>query len=273
VVTDPRKYPRSWSQLGDWECPEAFRLGRIEKVWKRPAAWFAMGTGVHAAIEWWERAGRPGDDESVAGMIDEFDRVYSDEINKDLDQTPNTDLWMWSGQYDGGVDIERRRIVGRTHIGNTLAYYDKHPDEKPWILPDGRPAIELDFEFELGSVSVRGKLDMVVDRGDGALTPRDNKTGTKVGDPRQLKLTGIALEEFVRFVQGVEPEPITRGDFLMTKTGSAKEFDLTEVSRDDLTVMFETMDAEVRAGNFVPNPSPDRCRRCPVKDSCRFRED
>jgi putative RecB family exonuclease len=114
---------------------------------------------------------------------------------------------------------------------------------------------------------------MVVDRGDGRLTPRDNKTGTKVGDPRQLKLTAIALEEFVRFTSDTDPDPVTDGDFFMTKTGTAKRFDLTEINQDDLTAMFEQLDSEVQAGRFVPNPSPDRCRRCPVKDSCRFRED
>ena len=264
------KYPRSWSQLSDWECPEAFRLKRLEKVWQRPAAWLAMGTGVHAAIELWERSDRTA---PIEEAISEFDRVYTDEINEALEQAPNTDTWMWSGRYDGATDIDRRRGVGRTHVRNTFSYYATHPEQVPWVLPDGRKAVELDFDIELGSVTVRGVLDAVIDEPGKPLRPRDNKTGSKVGDPRQLKLTGIALEEFVEWTTGEPAEPVTEGDFFMTRDGSPKAFDLSAIPRDLLTEMFEALDAGVQAGDFPPNPSPDRCRRCSVNFTCRFRQD
>lgn len=267
---EPRRYPRSWSQLSDWECPESFRLKRLEKVWQRPAAWFAMGTAVHQAIEDWERTGRSM---PVLDAIDVFHRSYSDEINEALDETPNTDLWMWSGRYDGGTDITRRREIGETHVRNTIEYYtSEHPEQVPWTLADGRLAIELDFELELGSVAVRGKLDAVIKAPGLPLRPRDNKTGSKVGDPRQLKLTGIALEEFALWSTGEEIE-VTEGDFFMTKEGRPRSFDLSVIDRSLLTEMFETLDGAVQAGEFPPNPSPDRCRRCSVKDSCSYRED
>lgn len=275
---DPTIRTRSWSQLSDWECPELFRLGRIEKVWKRPAAWFAMGTGVHAGLEFWERSLRTA---PRAEVYDEFHRVYTDAINESLDETPNTDVWMWSGRYDGGTDIVRRRKLGPEHLDRSIAWYEAHPEERPWALPDGTLAVELDFTVQLGTVPVRGVTDLIVwtsETEDTArLRTRDNKTGNDPGKPMQLQIQAIAANDLIRSLDPVDRpmQEITEGDFFMTKTGkpTAKVTDLTLVSVDEVTVLFETMDAEIQAGNFRPNPSPDRCRRCPVKDSCAFRED
>jgi hypothetical protein len=44
--------PRSHSQLSAYlECPRAFRLGKVERVKRRPGAWFPGGTAVHATVE------------------------------------------------------------------------------------------------------------------------------------------------------------------------------------------------------------------------------
>ena len=43
---------RSVSQLNLYtRCPQAFKLSRIDKVWKKPAAWRAQGTSFHAVAE------------------------------------------------------------------------------------------------------------------------------------------------------------------------------------------------------------------------------
>jgi hypothetical protein len=49
--------PRSHSQLSDYnQCPRMFQLSRVEKIKRRPGAWFPAGTAVHKTIERYLRA-------------------------------------------------------------------------------------------------------------------------------------------------------------------------------------------------------------------------
>lgn len=274
-----KRYVRSWSQASEYlpefgGCPYAFYLGRIEKVWKRPAAWFPFGTAVHAGAEYWERSGRTA---GIDELTDEFLRVYTDETNQYLEETPNTDLWMWSGRYDGATDIERRRNLGPVHLENLIKWYERNPDQIPWTMPDGRLAVELPFEIELGTVPVKGVIDWIgwvtSDRTIRGLSPRDVKAGSTPGKPMQLKIYGLVVENYLASVGVPDPE-IRTADFFMTKAGRpAGTTDLTTVSRDEIVTAFERMDAGVAAGDFPANPEPDRCRRCPVNFTCTFRED
>lgn len=279
VKNEDGRHVRSWSQASEYlaefgGCAYSFYLGRIEKVWKRPAAWFAMGTAVHAGAEYWERSLRTAPAEELDA---EFYRVYSEETNKYLEETPNTDLWMSSGRYDGKTDIDRRRKLGPEHLARLVDWYRKHPLEVPWTLADGSPAVELPFEIDLGTVPVRGVIDWVgwvsEDRTIEGLTPRDIKAGSTPGKPMQLKIYGIALEDYLRYI-GVESPSVKFADFFMTKDGKPKGgTDLGAVSRDDVVVAFERMDAGIAAGDFPPNPSPDLCRRCSVNFTCSYRQD
>jgi putative RecB family exonuclease len=274
-----KRYVRSWSQASEFlpefgGCPYSFFLGRIEKVWKRPAAWFPFGTAVHAAAERWERSGRTA---SMEELVEEFNDVYTIETNSYLEETPNTDVWMWSGRYDGATDIARRREIGPVHLTNLVRWYQEHPQQLPWRMPDGQLAVELPFEIDLGSVPVRGVIDWIgwvsADRTVLGLAPRDIKAGSTPGKPMQLKIYGLVLENYLESI-GVENPEVKTADFFMTKEGKPKgQADLTTVSRDEVVVAFERMHSEVEAGNFPPNPDPDRCRRCSVNFSCTFRQD
>ena len=47
-----RADPRSYSQLSSYnDCPRAYELGRVERLKRRPGAWFPGGTAVHRTIE------------------------------------------------------------------------------------------------------------------------------------------------------------------------------------------------------------------------------
>lgn len=278
-MTDEKVYVRSWSQASEYlpefgGCSYSFYLGRIEKVWKRPAAWFGMGTAVHAGAEFWERSNRTA---TLDELNDVFYRVYSEETNRYLEETPNTDLWMHSGRYDGATDIDRRRKLGPQHLANLVGWYEQHDDQIPWSLPDGTPAVELPFEIELGTVQVRGVIDWIgwvsADRTIEGLTPRDIKAGSTPGKPMQLKIYGIAVEAYLEHL-GYDDPSVRFADFFMTKEGKPKGgTDISQVSKDDVVVAFERMDAGIAAGDFPPNPSPDLCRRCSVNYTCEYRQD
>jgi hypothetical protein len=44
------------------------------------------------------------------------------------------------------------------------------------------------------------------------------------------------------------------------------------MERDQVVEYFERMDAGVKAENFDPSPSPEKCSRCGVATACRYAE-
>jgi putative RecB family exonuclease len=225
-----------------------------------------MGSAVHSAAEAWEKSGRVMAPEDVRQVFRDTYKAKTDEM---LEETPNTKYWQWSGRYNGEEDIPRRFKIGLEHVDRYLGWYEKHPEEVIWMTPDGTPAIELGFNLDLGGVEVQGMLDQAVKRywpGRETFTvvARDIKTGNKPGKVEQLSLAGVAITE-------ADPSIVPgKGDFLMTKSGNPTyPYDLINV--DVLTEKFVTMDAGVRAGDFPASPEDDKCRRCDVADSCRFK--
>lgn len=255
---------RSWSQLEQYTaCPYRYYLARIERVWKKPAAWLQMGGAVHRAAEEWEKSGRNLPPDEVRKV---FRDEYKASIDETLSETPNTRYWQSSGRYGGDLDIPRRFKVGLEHVDRYLAWYEKHPEERIWTTPDGTPAIELPFDFELGGVRVIGMLDQAIVKGEGStvVLARDIKTGNSPGKVEQLSLAGVAIEL-------ADPDALVgKGDFMMTKTGYPTfPYDLIDV--DVLTDKFVHLDLSIRAGDFPAKPEDAKCDRCDVANSCKFK--
>lgn len=257
---------RSWSQLNEYErCPHAYYLARIARAWKKPAAWLPMGSAVHEAAEMWELSGRKME-RVVARAL--FKEAYARETNQYLEKTPNTDFWESSGPYRGPDDITRRYTVGQQHVENYIGYYVKHPEEKPYVLANGRKAIELPFRIKLGGVEVRGVIDAVM-LIDGTLVVRDNKTGAKPGGPDQLRLYEIVLLEHLNGIGA--HTPTTAGDYFMTKTGKPTvRYNLAQITREEMDDRFRDLEAGIQAEQFPAKPSLDNCARCSVRSSCEF---
>ena len=97
---------RSVSQLNQYvRCPQAYKLGRIDKVWARPAAWLPQGTAFHAVAEEHEKRFVAGNPMTIDEAKDMFKAEYAAGINELCDVTPNFEWWFWSGPYNGERDI------------------------------------------------------------------------------------------------------------------------------------------------------------------------
>lgn len=262
----PVKY-RSYSQYSQFtRCAYSYYLARIERVKQRPAAWLPMGTAAHEVAEEYELSDRTM---TVAQAQALYREVYARDTDKLLLETPNTSDWFASGPYRGDVDIERRWRLGQEHVERYIRWYEAHPDEKPWVLKDGRLAVELAFKIDLGGVQVRGFIDWV-GWVNGKLVVRDNKTGNTPGTDDQLKLYGIAVEDYLSWIG--EPAQVEQGDFFMTRTGKPTvPYDLTKVTRDEMAGEFVRVDAAIKAGDFPPSPTVDKCRFCSVSSGCEYR--
>lgn len=247
---------RSVSQVNELErCGEAYRLGRIERAWKKPAAWLPQGTAVHYAAEMWEKSGRTM---SLKEAQQAFSKSYTEEVAKYAETTPNFDYWERSGPYTGRVDIERRWLIGMEQVKAYIDYYQLHPEKVPWQSPDGL-AIELAFDVEFGDIPVRGLIDKVEDG-----EPEDLKTGKKPGSDFQLATYAGALNVLYDL-------PFRTGRYWMAQQGKpTRDYDLTGWSVQRLADVYGEADQQIKAENFVPKPDPDTCMFCSVRSSCKY---
>ena len=262
---------RSVSQLKQHrDCGWQYKLQRIDREWQRPAAWLPQGTGVHAAAEAIEKSGRTLTLEQAQEVFIDAYAAASAEL---MEETPNLDKWFRSGPYRGPVDIERRFGIGLDQTRGYMEYTRKNPVELPFRRADGSPYVEAEFEIDLGGVKVKGYADQVVwDPELGEWVTRDIKTGryadkaeTEPGASVQLSTYGIAFEEEF----GIK---VKHGDYWMARTGKPTvRYDLSKYSRERLTDMFGELDQKVKADDFEPRPEVDKCRFCPVAQSCEYR--
>jgi putative RecB family exonuclease len=250
---------RSPSQLNEYErCPHAYFLARRERVWKRPAPWLAHGTAFHSAVEAFEKSDRVMTPEEVK---QHFSDAYRAQINQELKDNPNLSFWESSGRYRALQDIPRRHEVGLEQIDGFFKYIREHPEHVPWTDPAGVQWIEKEFRVKFGSVEVVGYIDVVIEG-----KPDDYKTGSTPGGDEQLATyAGVLNLEW-----GI---PFTTGRYWMAKQGKpTKPYDLTGWSIERLADVYGSLDDNIKAERFDPTPSPDLCRRCPVRDSCAFKE-
>ena len=261
-MTDEPQH-RSVSQYNTYQkCPYAYKLGRIDGVWSRPAAWLAQGSAVHEAAEAWERTFRQM---TIPEAQNVFRSSYETHINEMCETTPDFNRWFASGPYRGEQDIERRYDIGLAHIETYINYYQNHTDEVIWVDPiTGIPGIELAFDILLDGVLVRGFIDAVIQHGEDLIV-RDTKTGNKPGDEFQLATYGVGVNE----VYGIQPTSL---DYMMTKTGSViGGYDISDWPKDRISSMFRELEDNIQAGNFPAKPSKAGCLFCDVSESCEYK--
>lgn len=290
--SQPVKY-RSVSQYNQFKkCPYSYYLQRRIRAWQKPAAWLPQGTAVHKAAEEWEKSGREMSLDEAQAI---YTRSYAEEVTRYCQDTPNWDYWFRSGPYKCPEDVDRRYDKGFEQVESYVRYYtETAPREVIWITPDGKPAIELEFDIDLDGVKVRGFIDQITmvqpvvpkpltksgkpSTSKKALaeyeelvantpfvpTPRDIKTGNKPGDAFQLATYDVAVEE----QYGIKAD---QADYWMGRLGKpTKLFDLTEWTRERVTEEFHWLDESIKAEEFEPLPETDKCNFCSVKNACEF---
>lgn len=195
-----------------------------------------------------------------------FTSAYDRLCNEMLADTPNMMYWFRSGPYRGREDIERRHLIGLDQIDKFFDWYEQNPEYKTWVTPDGEVAAEVPFDVMFGTVPVRGYVDdILVDPATGDLIVVDDKTGNQPGKPMQLSVYPAALRK-----KWPDMPPITSAWFWMAKNGKPTKPITDFTTEEELTRLFEQLDANIEAGRFDPDPEKSKCRFCDVQTSCEF---
>lgn len=255
---------RSVSQLTSYlGCAEAFRLQRIAKAPRKPAAWLMQGIAFHSAIEYWEKEDRrPTLDDCLAVYENSWDEEHAKHLEWESSQ------WLTgTPKRDGNADIAIRHPKGMAQVADYLEFAEAHKEEWRILTLDGVKALELRFEMDLGVpgnlVRVVGYIDQMVEYRNGAIRPRDLKTGTKRPDWEvQLGVYALAMRDVFKIAD------VWHGDYYMCKDkGVTKPYNLEAFTRESVTDWFHTLEEAVSREIFLPNPG-SMCNVCDVWQWC-----
>lgn len=267
---EERRYTRSISQLKNYShCSEQFRLQRMvrPRLPSRPASWLAGGTAFHDATEEYERRRFEGARWDPGELVEYFEARYWVKIEELKQEQPDLDLWLKPPRSKIDTDIKNRLARGvENWIPNYLAY-----TTQPWRiyeLPDGSPALEVEFEITLGDVKVTGSIDRILEWDDGsdAYTIEDLKTGN-----REERFDQLGLYAYVCRLLREDlflPSDIDMGRYFYAKDGAWSEWKpMARYTEQYLTDIYTALDRGIQNRVFLPNPGD--CEICPVRPWCR----
>ncbi|MCZ4097324.1 MULTISPECIES: PD-(D/E)XK nuclease family protein [unclassified Streptomyces] len=263
-TTAPKR--RSHSQYNSYsQCGEAYKLERVDRKPSDPAGWFVQGSAVHYAVECYELSGRTL---STSQTIARYREKWDADMAAGLAVQPDVSKWRTGGFKSGTKDLADRYDLGEHQVADYVSYTETSTDTI-WTTPDGRLAIELQFDIMVGTVPVRGFIDQIVSTAYG-LSVRDVKTGTKKqSSALQLALYRRAIWETYRI-------DVIWGDFFTCARkgrspragGPTDPIDLTTIDQHWLEQQYAAMDAAERNGVYLANPG-DHCTVCGVQKFCK----
>lgn len=259
---------RSFSQMSSFrQCSWAFYLQRVRKLPETPSVWFPGGTAFHLATEQYDEL--TWNLEDLTGFSDPapWQNTFTDLHERELDQLrvqePNEAAWRAANS--GKESISWWQKKGRDYIAAYLLWRAKVHNSLRIAEIDGKPAIELEVNVELGGVPVRGFVDrLYVDINTGVYLLVDYKTGKSAPtDGDQPGLYSVMVEEQFGL-------PVTFGAFYNARKGDLGDtYDLTGYTKDSLGRDYARLDREINAGNFQPTLSR-LCKSCGVKQFCKY---
>lgn len=262
-------------------CGEQFRLERIEHLGGRPSTASIAGRIIHSATEAVDRYLFDLTRANNTPSLDEMYELWTSAANaayvESMAEYANTEYanpnsWLKYGrptkEKPHGEDLA---WFVKVAIPAALEDYIGWRLQGEWDvmpMPDGSPAIEIPFTFELPSgLPLRGVIDRVfLSAKTGAPLIVDLKSGLKPKTDGQLALYRFGLEKMIPFRMfgwGAYYYGMKRG-------GSFTDpIDLSHWTPEKLERVYDTADEIIRQRLFLPNPG-EHCFHCAVKNHCAF---
>jgi hypothetical protein len=278
------------SQLSTLDtCAAQARISRYDGNPGIPLWGAVGGTAFHRAVEEIERdvhaAGATGI--HLAPLFGEVDAVWNKAFHAVIAEeiaksgVPMTD-WYASG--GGKENYSWWLVEGGEMVKRYVTYRVKHDDgRKVLVLPDGRPAIELELSFNLWNpgtmtdpLPVKVILDIVWQLPDGSLEIWDHKTRRDymgpIVDTIQLGTQGWALNHLLADLEDAGHTGVLNA--ITTRYFDARKGQLTDafdpIERhpiEELEMRYADGDDKRRNRPAIPVRS-NLCKACPVAYLC-----
>lgn len=213
------------------ECGVKFALDRMGRhniagVTPELPAWYMVGgTAFHKATEQIERLYMTGGDpESLVLAKTWGDAFYDQTLATRLES--NVDPSQWRAAKKGLEGYDWWRVQGEAMLKSYLRYWDatKRGEWEIFVMPDGRPALELELTLDVNGWPVVCIIDQVrQNRNTGQLRITDLKSGaTKQAETFQLGLYAHALGQTLALLQLTDDR-----DYLSSVPAGPHRFDIS----------------------------------------------
>lgn len=241
------------------ECPEKYRLTRIEKHEETPAWYLIGGKAVHTCTEvldsaYWDR---PHDWPEITRIwTDLFAEAVNEAAGDDETGTPKSE-WRMSRNKGHDWWLENGERMARNWV--------RMRTERRLALLDGDPSmsVELYVTAIFGHHKMRGYIDRVMVTPDGEIGIFDLKTGQSPKDMLQLGLYMLMIED----EWGI---PASFGEYaVLDKAVWAGRLEM-KATRRTIEQYVQWVAGAVESGTFVPSPGMF-CSSCRVREHCSIK--
>lgn len=264
----------SYSSISQYaECGERWRLGRGYKL--DNSTWFATiaGSALHYITEQWDLKEMGLDHNERYTTPESFGDLFRLNLAKEIEQgreVKASGKVLKNRSLSGGPKKKDR--AWWEHYGPVFVQnYIDWRNESSWIIaimPDGKPAIEVKVEANMGDETFLGFIDRVfiTDGGEGDLVVCDIKSGNEPYGFLQLATYKTALKND----WGIDA---TWGTYWLAaynkgEGGFSDPVDLGLVDDDFVRHLYRMARDGIEAGVFMPNVTM-MCKGCPVREYCR----
>jgi putative RecB family exonuclease len=239
------------SRAGDFKtCPQLFKFRAIDRIPEPVTIHQARGTTAHLALQ--RLFDLPRTNRTPDTLFDLFRQAWT-EIRGDEEFT---------GLFPS---VEEERAWGIESLGLLANYFAI--EDPATFEPVAR---ELDMTEQLGDIVIRGILDRMDRRPDGALVITDYKTGK--APPESYALPAFfALKIYALLIRnrlGETPAELRllylNGPTMYTLPVDDRQLDGME---SQLRALWSAIDRALASGNFPPRPGT-LCNWCSYRDMC-----
>lgn len=253
----------SYSSLSSYaECGQRWLLERGRHLDKRTWWSTVAGRAIHKATELYDLG--EGTAKDLEALIPEF---------LELEQRAEEDAGVEI--VASGKRLASHGLTGGPNKKDKVWWLQEGPrmfrDYVAWrrlarwelpLLPDGRPAVEVPIDVEMGGRPQVGYIDRVFIRPDGEVVILDLKFGNEPAGRLQLGVYRVGLLR----KHGIEANV---GVLFMGPKGELTQpTDLTHYDEAWMDAQFAQAWRGIQAGVFLPNVT-SLCRGCAVRDWCR----
>jgi RecB family exonuclease len=260
----------SHSAVEDYsQCGEKYRLRRIAKVPQVPSWALVGGSAFHVVTEHLDNLDFGYDD----GGPETFGEAMLEEIDLRIQESGVLpEYWTASGRASKEWPDKENKDFWLSQGPIWLSTYRRFLASSPWqvwITPDGQPAVELELDWFIGDVQVRGFIDRIYENVvTGALAVIDIKTGSREPGPKQLITYHNGLSALWR-AREWPGEPPRWGAFYMARKGFMSEpVDIATPDDGRLEHDYAKAALGIESQIFLPSTSA-LCGSCSVRDYCR----
>jgi hypothetical protein len=257
----PSRDYRSYSQLDTFmQCAEQYRLKYRVGIPEAPAWWLVGGSAFHLVTEYIDHH---LDDCTSESIEDAWWAAWSAEL--DIARSSNDPQVRWRAANKGIEGESWWECAGLDMAHNYWRWRQQRTDLTVLDLADVGLMVEHEMQPELSGIPLKMTPDRVMVDSFGQLLVMDYKTGSRPPKSSlQLGVYKVGLE----LMLGLSVE--WGAYYMARKPELLPPQPLSHWTPDRIGSMFATMDAQERAGLYLPHMGEHCNKICGVRRYCQY---